>query len=73
MSERINQLTDKVLSTFRENLNETANAAMTTRDWDSLRVLVREALTSHAAAVAEDLRLVMNKITGDIDKPDIGL
>jgi hypothetical protein len=73
MSERINQLTDKVLSTFKENLNETASAAMTTRDWDSLRALVREALTSHAAAVAEDLRLVMNKITGDIDKPDIGL
>jgi hypothetical protein len=73
MSERINQLTDKVIDTFRDNLNDSASEAMTTQEWDRLRMLVREALTQHASSVAEDLRLVMNKLKGDIDKPEIGL
>ncbi|MCG6969164.1 MAG: hypothetical protein LJE85_05270 [Gammaproteobacteria bacterium] len=73
MSERIDQLTDKVVNTFKDNLNDTAGAAMTSQEWDRLRMLVREALTQHASSIAEDLRLVMNKLKGDIDKPEIGL
>jgi hypothetical protein len=73
MSERINQLTDKVINTFKENLNDSASAAMTRQDWDGLRALVREALNQHAASIAEDLRAVTNKLKGDIDKPEIGL
>lgn len=73
MSERIDQLTDKVINTFKDNLNETAGTAITPQEWDSLRMLVREALTQHASSVAEDLRQVMNKLKGDIDKPEIGL
>jgi tagatose-1,6-bisphosphate aldolase len=73
MSERIDQLTDKVISTFKDNLNQTAAAAITPQELDSLRMLVREALTKHASSVAEDLRQVMSKLKGDIDKPEIGL
>ena len=73
MSDRINQLTDKVINTFKSGLSESASAAMTRKEWDSLSALVREALTQHASSVAEDLRPVMNKLKGDIDKPEIGL
>ena len=73
MSERINQLTDKVINAFKDNLNDTASAAITPQEWDRLRMLVGEALTQHASSIAEDLRLVMNKLKGDIDKPEIGL
>lgn len=73
MSERINQLTDKVIHGFQENLSDAAKAAITSQEWDRLRALVREALNQHAAVVADDLRLVMNKLKGDIDKPEIGL
>ncbi len=61
MSDRINQLTDKVINAFKANLSESANAALTRKEWDSLRALVREALTQHASSVAEDLRPIINK------------
>ena len=73
MSDRINQLTDKVLNTFKDKLSDSTSAAMTPQEWDSLRGLVREALNQHAASIAEDLRAVTNKLKGDIDKPEIGL
>ncbi|WP_455209635.1 hypothetical protein [Kaarinaea lacus] len=73
MSERINQITDKVLNTFKDKLSESTAAAMTPQEWDTLRGLVREALTQHASSIADDLRAVTNKLKGDIDKPEIGL
>lgn len=73
MSERINQLTDKVLNAFKDKLSDSTAATMTPQEWDSLRGLVREALNQHAASIAEDLRAVTNKLKGDIDKPEIGL
>lgn len=73
MSDRINQLTDKVINTFQENLGAPSKAALTSQELDKLTALVKEALTQHASAVAEDLRLVMSKLKADIEKPEIGL
>jgi hypothetical protein len=73
MSDRINQLADKVLNTFREKLSESTAQAMTPQEWDQLRGLVRESLALQAASIAEELQVVMNNVKGDIDKPEIGL
>lgn len=73
MSDRINALTDKVINAFKEKLGETGTAAVSSQDMDYLTELVKEALTQHADAIAQDLRQVMNKLKADIEKPEIGL
>jgi hypothetical protein len=73
MSDRINVLTEKVVNTFKEKLSETGNATVSSPELDYLAELVKEALTQHADALAQDLQQVMNKLKADIEKPELGL
>jgi hypothetical protein len=73
MSERINTLTDRVVNAFKEKLDQTGTAAISSQQLDYLNELVKEALTEHADAIAQDLQQVMNKLKADIEKPEIGL
>lgn len=73
MSDRINTLTDKVINAFKEKFSETGSTAVSFQELDYLAELVREALTQHADAIAQDLQQVMNKLKMDIEKPEIGM
>ena len=73
MSDRITELTDKVVNTFKDKLSDATKAAISPQELDNLTELVKEALTKHADSIAEDLRLVMNKLKADIEKPEIGM
>jgi len=73
MSDRIDTLTEKVINAFKEKLSESGNATISSQELDYLTELVKEALTQHADAVAQDLQQVMYKLKADIEKPEIGL
>lgn len=73
MSQRIAELTDKVVHTFQESLSEQSKNTLSTNELDNLTMLVKEALTEHASAIVDDLQVVMDKLESDIVRPDIGL
>ena len=73
MSDRLNALADKVVNAFKEKLSESGTAVISQQETDYLAELVKEALTQHADAIAQEIQQVLNKLKADIDRPEIGL
>ncbi len=73
MSDHINDLAGKVVEAFKDELSDSTKEAITSQELEYLHELVIEALSMHAASIADELRRVINKLKGEIEKPEIGL
>lgn len=73
MSDHLDEAAAKVVNAFHDKLSESTKQSITPQELALLTELVKEALSNQSAFIAEELRQLLVKLRGDIDKPEIGL
>lgn len=71
MSEHFNQLSDRVVSAFRDLLDDKARAAVGQEGFDQLSILIEAQLTDevleHLEKVADEVQNLAQRIRGDAE------
>lgn len=73
MSERHQELAEKVVSAFKERLSEHARGQITDAQFEDLSLMIREVIAVELEGAANLMDEVLKKLRADIEKPDLGL
>ena len=73
MTDETQELADKVVATFKNNLNEAVRAQIRDADFNELTLMIQQAISEELARATDMIEEVARKLRSDTDKPDLGM
>jgi hypothetical protein len=73
MTNRHQQVAEKIVATFKQSLSENAAQQVSDAQFNTLILMIREAMGEEASFAAEQLEQVIRKLRAESEKPDLGM
>ncbi len=73
MTDETQELADKVVATFKNNLNEAVRAQIRDADFNELTLMIQQVISEELARATDMIEEVARKLRSDTDKPDLGM
>ena len=73
MTNRHQERAEKIVATFKQSLNDNVVQQISDAQFNTLILMIREAMGEEAGFAAEQLELVIRKLRAESEKPDLGM
>ncbi len=73
MTNRHQQTAEKIVATFKQSLDKNIAQQITEAQFNTLTLMIREAMGEEAGFAAEQLEQVIRKLRAESEKPDLGM
>ena len=73
MTNRHQERAEKIVATFKQSLDKKVAKQITDAQFNTLTLMIREAMGEEAGFAAEQLEQVIRKLRAESEKPDLGM
>ena len=73
MTNRHQQTAEKIVATFKQSLDKNIAQQITEAQFNTLTLMIREAMGEEAGFAAEQLEQIIRKLRAESEKPDLGM
>jgi len=73
MTNRHQQTAEKIVATFKQSLEKNIAQQITEAQFNTLTLMIREAMGEEAGFAAEQLEQVIRKLRAESEKPELGM
>ena len=73
MTNRHQERAEKIVATFKQSLNDNVVQQISDAQFNTLILMIREAMGEEAGFAAEQLEQVIRKLRAESEKPDLGM